>query len=87
MRTKFESRVKIVHPVHGEEILRTGDVSDGGIYVRAGKIVMQLGETVTVQIQDIPGPAPILTMKVTRCDSHGYGLKFADWDNAEHPES
>jgi PilZ domain len=78
VRTKFESRVKITHPVHGEEIVRTGDVSDGGIYVRAGNIPMALGEIVTVQIQDVPGDAPIIRMRVMRCDSRGYGLRFAD---------
>jgi PilZ domain len=78
LRTKFDSRVLVTHPIHGAEILRTGDVSDGGIYVRAGNHVFQLGDLVTVQIQDITGPAPVLNMKVVRSDAHGFGLQFAD---------
>ena len=77
-RTKFDSRVKVTHPQYGAEILRTGDVSDGGVYVRVGSHVFQLGDVVTVQIQDIPGPAPVLNMQVVRCDAHGFGLQFCD---------
>jgi hypothetical protein len=77
-RTRFESRVKVIHPVHGEEVLKTGDVSDGGIYVKAGRMPLELGDVVTVQIQDIPGPAPVIAMRVVRSDRDGYGLRFAE---------
>ena len=76
LRTKFESRVRIEHPELGSAIFRTRDVSDGGIYVLNGQIVLSVGDTVTVQIQDIPISAPIVTMRVVRTDSDGYGLEF-----------
>lgn len=77
IRTQFDSRVKITHPEKGEAIFRTGDVSDGGIYVIGDGMEMRLGDQVSVQIQNVPTEAPVVTVRVVRKTGEGYGLQFA----------
>lgn len=78
LRTKFDSRVKVEHPAHGSAIFRTGDVSDGGIYLQNGAFEMLVGDQITVQIQDVPMEAPLVRMVVVRRDPEGYGVRFVD---------
>jgi hypothetical protein len=78
LRTKFDSRVKLEHAVRGSGIFRTGDVSDGGIYIQLGPFELDVADEVTVQIQDVPVEAPLVRMIVVRRDGMGYGLRFAD---------
>lgn len=78
LRTKFDSRVKVVHPSLGNAIFRTGDVSDGGIFLQKGPFELELGDTITVQIQDLPGEAPVVKVTVVRLDAGGFGLRFAE---------
>jgi hypothetical protein len=78
LRTKFDSRVMVNHPSLGSGVFRTGDVSDGGIFLQLGAFELAVGEEVAVQIQDLPGEAPVVRMLVVRRDSRGYGLRFAD---------
>ena len=77
-RTRFDSRVSLLHPEHGAATFRTGDVSDGGVYVKNGEYELAIGDEVLLQIQDLPGEAPIVRMRVVRRDAAGYGLRFAD---------
>jgi len=78
LRTKFDSRVKVEHPLHGSAIFRTGDVSDGGIFLQNGPFAFAIGDAVSVQIQDVPIEAPVVRMLVVRCTAEGHGLRFAD---------
>jgi hypothetical protein len=77
-RTKFDSRVEVVHPVMGTSIFRTGDVSDGGIFLHAGGFAMNVGDVVTVQVQDVPVDVPVVRMRVVRASPEGYGLSYED---------
>jgi hypothetical protein len=38
----------------------------------------EIGDRVTVQVQGLPVPAPILPMVVVRRTDDGYGLQFED---------
>lgn len=78
LRTKFDSRVRVAHPQHGTAVFRTGDVSDGGIFLRNGPFPLTVGDEISVQIQDVPVEAPVVRMQVVRVDAEGYGLRFAD---------
>jgi PilZ domain len=78
LRTKFDSRVKLEHPEHGTGIFRTGDVSDGGIFLQCGPFDLAIGDRVTVQIQDVPIEAPLVRMMVVRMHPEGCGLRFDD---------
>lgn len=78
LRTKFDSRVQVVHPSLGSGVFRTGDVSDGGVYLHNGPFELALGDEITVQILDIPGEAPVVAVRVVRRDAGGVGLQFVD---------
>lgn len=78
-RTRFSSRVRIEHPEHGAGLFTTGNMSDGGVYVESGAFELQVGDLITVQVQDLPGDcAPTVRMRVVRRDGSGYGLQFVD---------
>lgn len=78
LRTKFDARVKVVHEAHGSGLFRTGDVSDGGIFLKGGDFDLDVGDAVTVQIQDVPMEAPVVRMVVVRRDGDGFGLQFQE---------
>ena len=80
VRTPFTAVVKLTHMESGEFILRTGNISDTGIYVLSeGKEVPAVGQEVAVQVQGLPGPdAPVLNMRVVREDKEGIGLAHLD---------
>ena len=78
LRTKFDSRVMVTHSSLGSGVFRTGDVSDGGVYLQLGAFELDIGDEVVVQIQDLPAEAPMVRMLVVRRDPRGYGLRFAD---------
>ncbi len=77
-RTRFASHVRIEHARHGSAVFSTIDISDGGIYVECGSFELDVGDLVTLQVQDLPGDAPLVRMRVVRRDGCGYGLQFAD---------
>ena len=78
IRTAMSAKVKVVHEELGEFIFSTRDISDGGgfIVVDTEPFAPNLGDTVTVQVQGLPVPAPILEMVVVRKTNDGYGLQF-----------
>ena len=78
LRTRFDSRVLVQHPTAGSAVFRTGDVSDGGVYLQKGEFSLAIGDLVIVQIQDVPVEAPRMRMQVMREDAGGYGLQFAE---------
>ena len=78
IRTAMSAKVKVVHEELGEFIFSTRDISDGGVFivVDTEPFAPNLGDTVTVQVQGLPVPAPILEMVVERKTNDGYGLQF-----------
>jgi len=78
IRTAMSAKVKVVHEELGEFIFSTRDISDGGVFivVETEPFAPNLGDTVTVQVQGLPVPAPILEMVVVRKTNDGYGLQF-----------
>lgn len=79
-RTAFKVRIRIEHPIHGELLLFTQDMSEGGIFVlhdtQAGP-PLKVGERVKGQVQGMPIEAPIVDMDVVRIAPDGIGLKYA----------
>lgn len=76
-RTTMKCMIKISHPSFGDVVAQTRDLSDGGVYVKHEDLrTLQLGDTVTGQVQGMPIDAPILQMVVTRVDAEGIGLRF-----------
>lgn len=81
IRTAMTARVKIIHEHFGEFVFSTSDISDGGLFVAMEDDTFkpQLGDRVTVQVQGLPVPAPILDMRVVRFTEDGLGLEFENW--------
>lgn len=78
IRTAMAAKVKVVHEKLGEFLFPTRDISDGGVYivVESESFVPEIGDRVSVQVQGLPVPAPVLTMVVVRRGADGYGLQF-----------
>jgi hypothetical protein len=76
-RTPLTTRIRLSHPSVGALILRTRDLSHGGLYAyRDGHQLPGVGSVVEVQVQDTPEEAPIVTMEIVREDDAGVGLRF-----------
>jgi hypothetical protein len=78
VRTPLKVRLRIEHPLHGELILTTRDISDCGVYVLMDQAQdkLSIGELVSGQVQGLPMEAPILQLEVVRVEAMGVGLRF-----------
>ncbi|MBW4936284.1 PilZ domain-containing protein [Marinobacter sp. F4206] len=78
IRTAMSAKVKVRHPLLGEFVFSTRDISDGGVFIVVDTEPFEpsLGDRVTVQVQGLPVPAPILDMLVVRKTNDGFGLQF-----------
>lgn len=76
-RTPLACRIKIYHESIGELMVKTRDISDGGVFVVLDPDQMPpIGSIVTGQVQGMMAEAPIVTMEVVRIESQGVGLRF-----------
>ncbi len=79
IRTALTSNVKLTHPDTGTIIVKTKDISDGGIYLLSCITNLPpVGSQVKVQLMDTPFEAPILDMIIVRLEPTGIGLKFIE---------
>lgn len=78
VRTPLKVRLRIDHPLHGELMVTTRDISECGVYVLMDQAqnVLAMGEQVQGQVQGLPMEAPILTLEVVRVEALGVGLRF-----------
>lgn len=77
IRTSMNCLIKICHPVFGEILAMTDDLSDEGVFIKHAEMTkLKKGDFVTGQVQDLPIEAPILKMEVMRITSSGAGLRF-----------
>ena len=85
VRTPLKVRLRIDHPVHGELMVTTRDISECGVYVLMDlapeKLLM--GELVQGQVQGLPMEAPILTLEVVRVEPLGVGLRFVPGEQSD----
>lgn len=79
-RTAMSAKVKVCHTGFGDFVFSTRDISDGGVFVVVDTepFTPDIGDKVTVQVQGLPVPAPVLHMVVVRKTNDGYGLQFAE---------
>lgn len=76
-RTDLVCKIKVEHPSFGEILAETKGFSNDGVFIKHPKMAqLQLGETVTAQVQELPCEAPIVKMEVVRISSSGAGLRF-----------
>lgn len=78
IRTAMSAKVKVVHPELGEFVFSTRDISDGGVFIIVDGQAFEpsIGDKVTVQVQGLPVPAPVLDMLIVRKTNDGLGLQF-----------
>ncbi|MCQ4348102.1 PilZ domain-containing protein [Pseudomonas stutzeri] len=79
VRTSMKVPLRIDHPRHGGLMATTRDISDGGVFVvlDGAQRLLRLGELVCGQVQGLPGEAPLVRMRVVRCESSGAALTYA----------
>lgn len=77
-RTPLKVKLKLDHPLHGEMLVVTRDISDCGVYVLMDQAqqLLKVGEEMQGQVQGLPMEAPILRMRVIRVEALGVGLRF-----------
>ena len=81
IRTSMNCRIKICHPLFGEIVATTEDLSDEGVFIKHPEMIqLSVGDFVTGQVQDLPIDAPVLKMKIMRITSTGAGLRFCQDD-------
>lgn len=76
----MSAKVRVTHEELGEFVFSTRDISDGGVFivVDTEPFAPSIGDSVQVQVQGLPVPAPVLDMVVVRKTNDGFGLQFAD---------
>ncbi len=81
IRTPFSCRIKIIHESVGELLVKTRDISDGGVFVvLEPDQIPPVGTVVQGQVQGLMDDAPVLSMQVVRVEPGGVGLRFLDQD-------
>lgn len=81
VRTPFTCRIKIIHASIGELLVKTRDISDGGVFVvLEPDQIPSVGTVVAGQVQGLMDDAPILQMEVVRVEPAGVGLRFLQDD-------
>jgi len=82
IRTPLACRIKIANNTIGEIIVKTRDISDGGVFVvLEPDQVPPIGTHVTGQVQGLMDDAPILEMEVVRVEPSGVGLRFVNLED------
>ena len=76
----MSAKVRVTHEELGEVVFSTRDISDGGVFIVVDTEPFEpsIGDSVQVQVQGLPVPAPVLDMVVVRKTNDGFGLQFAD---------
>jgi hypothetical protein len=81
VRTSFACRIKITHDSVGELLVKTRDISDGGVFVVLDpEQIPPIGTRLTGQVQGLMDDAPILQLEVVRVEPAGVGLRFVQED-------
>lgn len=77
-RTPLKVQLRIDHPVHGQMMVTTRDISDSGVFVVIddAQRLLQIGEQVSGQVQGLPIEAPVVQMEVVRFEPSGVALIF-----------
>ena len=77
-RMRFGCRLEVLHPRSGMVVFRTGDASDGGLYLLSGPAELMLGDEMAVRVLDVGAAAPSVQVRVVRRDAAGFGVEFVD---------
>lgn len=79
-RLPVNFEVEVTHEVYGTQILRTRNISDGGVFL-VTESPLEVGVVVSVRLRGCLGSGeepPTLRMRVVRVETMGCGLEFID---------
>ena len=78
-RVPLHTRMRIMHASFGEAIVKTRDLSHGGVFLFTEGISMPpVGTIIEGQVQDEYGERPVVEMEIVRFESDGVGVQFSD---------
>lgn len=78
-RIPIKCSIRISHQSIGERVLKTRDISDGGVFLVTEHFqTLSIGSVVEGQALGMMDDAPILRMEVVRLAPDGMGLKYLD---------
>ncbi len=73
------ARIRISHESFGTRIVKTRDISHGGVFLLVDDIAaLTAGMVIEGQIQDEYMERPVVKMEVIRLEPTGVGLRFID---------
>lgn len=77
IRHAIAVNIKISHADIGVKVVKTRDISDGGIFVLIEPVeALMPGSIVEGQVQDMVADAPVVKMEVVRVEETGLGLRY-----------
>ena len=80
-RYPINADVLVRHPDIGEKIVKTRNVSDGGVFLITEPTAMPaIGEIVFGQVQGMIDNPPLIKMEIVRTEFDGIGLQFIEED-------
>ncbi|PYC29434.1 PilZ domain-containing protein [Aquipseudomonas alcaligenes] len=77
-RTPLKVQLRIDHPLHGQMLVTTRDISESGVFVVIddAQRLLQIGEVFNGQVQGLPMEAPVVQLRVVRFEPSGVALVF-----------
>jgi hypothetical protein len=77
-RTPLKVQLRIDHPLHGQMLVTTRDISESGVFVVIddAQRLLQIGEVFAGQVQGLPMEAPVVQLRVVRFEPSGVALVF-----------
>ena len=80
IRTSLQCKIKITHEAVGEKIVKTRDVSDGGVFVvLEPDQIPPIGSRVTGQVQGLMDDAPILETVLVEGQASQNVMRWEDY--------
>ena len=78
-RVPLRTRMRIMHPSFGEAVVRTRDLSHGGVFILTEGLSMPpIGTLIEGQVQDEYDERPVVEMEIVRFEADGVGVRFRD---------
>ncbi len=76
-RTSVTIEVRVWHESFGEMVVKTRDVSQGGVFLVTGAAAMPpVGTVLEGQVLGREGDLPVVKMEIVRMEPSGVGLRF-----------
>jgi len=79
VRTPLRTSILLTHDSFGELLVKTRDISHGGVFLLTSELSMPpVGTVIHGQVQDDYGERPVVKMEIVRVEPSGVGLMFIE---------